>query len=165
MTDFQIAVQIAATLVMAAVSVFLYVNARRMRLINEESIKIAVWEKRWKLYDALREWPIKVKKYLPSKEPATIFSGREAIEFIDLKAIEIVSVIKQSKLVFNIDQSIVSFLEKYHEMITPLISLEIGKEIKVEDVNSSLERFMAWIKQEFPNKVEDSFLTLLKLDY
>ncbi|MFH1851369.1 MAG: hypothetical protein ABIA75_03410 [Candidatus Neomarinimicrobiota bacterium] len=176
MTDFQIGVQIVATSVMAITSIVIAwnalsmksvieENARRMENISEESIKIAAWEIRWNLFDTFRLWPIRVQKYLPSKEQAILFSGKEAADFINLNAIEMGSVIKRLKLVFNADQFIVLFLEKYQTMIEPLISLEIGGENKVEDVNKSLEQFLIWVSDEFFSKMEERMLKLMKFDF
>jgi len=172
MQNTSIIVQIVSSTIMAfssiamlVVSGFLFWNALKIRRLNENNNKIAAWEIRWQLYNEITTWPISIGKYLNSPELITNFSSREAAEEMDLSAIEIASAIKKSKLLFHKDPVIVTFLEKYHHMITPLIQLEIGKDITAKEINRSLTRFIEWINQDFHDQVENNFLNILSLDY
>lgn len=152
-----------SSLGMLIVSVFLAWNARRMRLINEKNVEIALWQQRWEVYRKISNWPIEVKNYIEFTKLKGHGTGEWGDKLNELGVIDIANYLDQGILLYGQNKNLVKIIKKYKEWLEPAISHSIFKAEEIGRVNGTLANLVDWYIREYRLKHQQRFEEFLTL--
>ena len=126
MTDFQIAVQIVATSIMAltsfmmlVVSGFLAWNAIKMREINEFSNKISLWNHRYDVFREIVLWQERLIVFV-KKIDNGIITTEDDSRFSELGVPRIESATRKGKVLFSEDKILQQYFTDWFVRMHPI---------------------------------------------
>jgi len=154
---------VASSIGMLIVFGLLYWNARRMRLISEKNVEIAIWQQRWKVYRKISNWPLEAKEYVEFTKLKGHGTGDWEDKLNELGVIDVENHLDQGLLLYGQNENLVKIIKKYKEWLQPAISYSIFKTEDINRVNGTLDHLVDWYIREFRLKHQQRFEDFLTL--
>jgi len=143
---------VASSIGMLIVSGFLYWNALRMRKINEENVKIGIWDNRYNVYSGIMDWHDDMLKLLAGIDPPQ--ANYELLSKCNFHELE--KYIRKTKLLFMGNNKLTSFLSQYEDSASNIFVSIYFKQREPEDIYNDALKFAEWFLEE-----EDNFFEML----